>query len=44
MLAIAAYQRDGGPTAMVSPTVQRLLGRAPRTMRDFARDYAASFR
>ena len=44
MLAIAAYQRDGGPTATVSPTVQRLLGRAPRTIRDFARDYAASFR
>jgi len=44
MLAIAAYQRDGGPTATVSPAVQRLLGRAPRTIRDFARDYAASFR
>ena len=44
MLAIAAYQRDGGPTATVSPTVQRLLGRAPRTIREFARDYAASFR
>jgi len=44
MLAIAAYQRDGGPTATVSPTVQRLLGRAPRTIRDFARDYTASFR
>jgi uncharacterized protein YbjT (DUF2867 family) len=44
MLAIAAYQRDGGPTAVVSPTVERLLGRAPRTVRDFARDYAASFR
>src|SRR5690349_7077478 len=44
MLAIAAYQREGGPTAVVSPTVERLLGRAPRTVRDFARDYAASFR
>ena len=44
MLAIAAYQRDGGPTATVSPSVERLLGRAPRTIRDFARDYAASFR
>jgi len=44
MLAIAAHQRDGGPTATVSPTVQRLLGRTPRTIRDFARDYAASFR
>ena len=44
MLAIAAYQRDGGPTAAVSPSVERLLGHAPRTIRDFARDYAASFR
>lgn len=44
MLAIAAYQKDGGPTATVSPSVQRLLGRAPRTIRDFARDYAESFR
>lgn len=42
-LAIAAYQRDGGPTAMVSPAVQRLLGRPPRTIGDFARDYAAAF-
>ena len=43
MLAIAAYQRDGGPTAVVSPNVERLLGRAPGTIREFARDYAASF-
>ncbi len=42
-LAIAAYQRDGGPTAKVSPNVARLLGRAPRTIRDFVRDYAAAF-
>jgi len=44
MLAIAAYQKDGGPTAIVSPRVQEILGRAPRTIGDFARDYAASFR
>jgi uncharacterized protein YbjT (DUF2867 family) len=43
MLAIAAYQRDGGPTATVSPSVQGILGRAPRTIRDFVHDYAASF-
>jgi len=43
-LAIAAYQRDGGPTARVSPTVQTLLGRPPRTIMDFARDHAAAFR
>lgn len=42
-LAIAAYQRDGGPTAVVSPTVERLLGRPPRTIRDFVHDYAAAF-
>ena len=43
LLAIAAYQKDGGPTATVSPTVERVLGRAPRSMRDFVRDYAARF-
>jgi uncharacterized protein YbjT (DUF2867 family) len=43
MLAIAAYQKAGGPTAMVSPNVERLLGRPPRTIHDFARDYAARF-
>ena len=42
-LAIAAYQRDGGPTALVSPTVQILLGRPPRTIRDFARDHASQW-
>ena len=44
MLAIAAYQRAGGPTSMVSDKVERILGRPPRTIRDFARDYAAHFR
>jgi uncharacterized protein YbjT (DUF2867 family) len=43
MLAIAAYQKAGGPTSTLSPTVQRLLGRPPRTIRDFARDYASLF-
>ena len=43
MLAIAAYQRAGGPTATISPNVERLLGRRPRTIRDFARDYASRF-
>jgi uncharacterized protein YbjT (DUF2867 family) len=42
-LAIAAYQRDGGPTALVSPSVQRILGRPPRTIGQFARDYAAAW-
>jgi uncharacterized protein YbjT (DUF2867 family) len=44
MLAIAAYQQAGGPTAVVSPAVAHLLGRPPRTIRDFARDYASSFK
>lgn len=44
MLAIAAYQRDGGPTATVSPNVERLLGRPPRTIHDFVRDYTTYFR
>ena len=43
VLAIAAYQKEGGPTATVSPTVQRLLGRPPRCLRDFVRDYAERF-
>jgi uncharacterized protein YbjT (DUF2867 family) len=43
LLAIAAYQRDGGPTAAVSGAVQQVLGRAPRTIRGFAHDYAAAF-
>jgi len=43
MLAIAAYQRAGGPTATISPSVERLLGRRPRTIRDFAHDYASHF-
>jgi uncharacterized protein YbjT (DUF2867 family) len=43
MLAIAAYQKAGGPTATVSPSVERLLERPPRTIHDFARDYAAHF-
>jgi len=42
-LAIAAYQKAGGPTALVSPSVERLSGRPPRTIHDFARDYAARF-
>lgn len=42
-LAIASYQRDGGPTAKVSGDIAGLLGRPPRTIQDFARDYASSF-
>jgi uncharacterized protein YbjT (DUF2867 family) len=42
-LAIAAYQKEGGPTAMVSDKVERVLGRPPRTIRDFVRDHIAAF-
>ncbi|HEX6135740.1 MAG TPA: SDR family oxidoreductase [Longimicrobiales bacterium] len=43
LLAIAAYQRAGGPTSKVSDDVERILGRPPRTIRDFARDHARHF-
>jgi uncharacterized protein YbjT (DUF2867 family) len=42
-LAILAYQRAGGPTATVSDKVEQILGRPPRTIQEFARDYAAHF-
>jgi hypothetical protein len=43
MLAIAAYQKAGGATATVSDKVARILGRPPRSIRDFVRDYASHF-
>jgi uncharacterized protein YbjT (DUF2867 family) len=42
-LAISAYQKAGGPTAKVSDKVERILGRPPRTVDDFARDYSGYF-
>jgi len=42
-LAIAAYQRAGGPTSIVSDRVARILGRPPRTIREFLRDHADRF-
>jgi uncharacterized protein YbjT (DUF2867 family) len=44
MLAIAAYQKAGGPTEKTSDGVERILARPPRTIVDFARDYADRFR
>lgn len=44
VLAIAEYQKNGGPTATVSPNVERLLGRPPRTIHDFVRDHIGAFR
>lgn len=43
LLALAAYQRAGGPTARVSTDVQEILGRAPRDVAEFAQDYADRF-
>lgn len=39
-LAIAEYQRQGGPTEKTTDTVEQLLGRPPRTFEDFARQHA----
>lgn len=44
MLTISAYQKAGGPTSRVSDDVAHILGRAARTIRDFATDYADRFR
>jgi hypothetical protein len=44
MLAIAAYQRAGGKTVTITSTVADLSGRPPRTLAEFAHDYAAVFR
>ena len=44
LLAIAAYQRAGGPTETITTVVADLTGKPPRTFAEFARDYAAAFR
>jgi uncharacterized protein YbjT (DUF2867 family) len=44
LLAIAAYQRAGGPTETITSVVADLTGKPPRTFAEFARDYAAAFR
>ena len=38
-LAIAEYQRAGGPTARTTDTVEVITGRAPRTVEQFVRDH-----
>lgn len=38
-LAIAEYQRAGGPTALTTDTVEVITGRAPRTVEQFIRDH-----
>jgi len=44
LLAIAAYQRAGGPTETITSVVADLTGKPPRTFAAFARDYAPAFR
>jgi uncharacterized protein YbjT (DUF2867 family) len=44
MLALAAYQRAGGPTAVISEAVRELLGRPPRSFSQFVQEYASAFR
>ena len=43
-LAIAAYQRAGGKTVTITSTIADLTGRPPRTVAEFVREHAASFR
>jgi uncharacterized protein YbjT (DUF2867 family) len=43
-LALAAYQRAGGPTETITSVVADLTGKPPRTFAEFAHDYVASFR
>ncbi|HLR90929.1 MAG TPA: hypothetical protein VK040_08230, partial [Balneolaceae bacterium] len=43
-LALAAYQKAGSATARVSESVEEILGRKPRTIRDFVTDYKEHFR
>ncbi len=42
-LALAAYQKAGGATARVSEDVRKILGREPRNVVDFAKDYREQF-
>jgi len=43
-LALAAYQRAGGPTSEVSRAVEELLSRPPRSLAQFVQDHASVFR
>jgi hypothetical protein len=44
VLAIGAYQRAGGKTVTITSTIADLIGRAPRTVAEFVREHASSFR
>lgn len=43
LLAIAAYQREGGATEKTTRTVEELTGQPPHSFEQFARDHAAEF-
>jgi uncharacterized protein YbjT (DUF2867 family) len=42
-LALAGYQRAGGPTEAVSPVVQQVLGRPPRSVEAFVAENSRAF-
>jgi len=44
VLAIGAYQRTGGKTVTITSTIADLTGRPPRTVPEFVREHASSFR
>jgi uncharacterized protein YbjT (DUF2867 family) len=44
ILAIGAYQRAGGKTVTITSTIADLTGRPPRTVAEFVREHASSFR
>jgi uncharacterized protein YbjT (DUF2867 family) len=44
VLAIAEYQRAGGKTVTITSTIAELTGRPPRTVDEFVREHASSFR
>jgi len=41
LLALASYQRAGGPTERTTDTVERLIGHPATTFREFAEDHAS---
>lgn len=43
LLALAAYQKAGGPTERVSDSVTEILGRKPRNVEEFAEHYKENF-
>ena len=44
VLAIGSYQRTFGATVTITSTIADLTGRPPRTVPEFVREHASSFR